>query len=214
MNCGRQPRDRSALLAAMHGLVIRTRHAARLVRQERLAVCLRFASALGCPTHGRPRCRYAPRGSELHEEPKQAHYAWQSLAAASTATANALLQRGIDVHLYEQAAALAEVGAGVAIQPNGVRKLRRLGLGDGLIRRGPDGSTHSFVAPMDPTPRRCGPPSSPAKSSSTACTAPICCQCSSTGYLPILLRLATGASAYWRQINPVAAIVRPTPDDR
>ena len=43
------------------------------------------------------------------------------------ATANALLQRGIKVRLYEQAAALTEVGAGVAIQPNGVRMLRRLG---------------------------------------------------------------------------------------
>ncbi|MGF6227646.1 2-polyprenyl-6-methoxyphenol hydroxylase-like FAD-dependent oxidoreductase [Inquilinus ginsengisoli] len=52
------------------------------------------------------------------------------------ATAHALLRRGMDVRLYEQAAALAEVGAGVAIQPNGVRMLRRLGLGDELNRSG------------------------------------------------------------------------------
>jgi salicylate hydroxylase len=52
------------------------------------------------------------------------------------AAANALLQRGMDVHLYEQAPALTEVGAGVAIQPNGVRMLRKLGLGDELIRLG------------------------------------------------------------------------------
>ena len=52
------------------------------------------------------------------------------------AAANALLQRGIDVRLYEQAPALTEVGAGVAIQPNGVRMLRRLGLGDELLRLG------------------------------------------------------------------------------
>ena len=52
------------------------------------------------------------------------------------AAANALLQRGIEVHVYEQASALTEVGAGVAIQPNGVRVLRRLGLGDGLARWG------------------------------------------------------------------------------
>lgn len=51
-------------------------------------------------------------------------------------TAYALHKRGIDVRLYEQAAALAEVGAGVAIQPNGVRMLRRLGLGYELIRSG------------------------------------------------------------------------------
>src|SRR5256714_849252 len=48
------------------------------------------------------------------------------------AAANALLRRGMEVHLYEQAPALAEVGAGVAIQPNGARMLRRLGLGEEL----------------------------------------------------------------------------------
>ena len=43
------------------------------------------------------------------------------------AAANALLQRGIDVRVYEQAAALTEVGAGIALQPNGIRMLHRLG---------------------------------------------------------------------------------------
>jgi salicylate hydroxylase len=52
------------------------------------------------------------------------------------ATAAALLQRGLDVRLYEQAPALTEVGAGVAIQPNGARALRCLGLGDELLRLG------------------------------------------------------------------------------
>ena len=52
------------------------------------------------------------------------------------AAAAALLQRGMDVRLYEQAPALTEVGAGVAIQPNGVRALRRLGLGDELLHFG------------------------------------------------------------------------------
>ena len=52
------------------------------------------------------------------------------------AAAAALLQRGLDVRLYEQAPALAEVGAGVAIQPNGVRALQRLGLGDELLHFG------------------------------------------------------------------------------
>ncbi len=52
------------------------------------------------------------------------------------ATATALLRREIDVHLYEQAPELTEVGAGVAIQPNGVRMLERLGLGDELRRYG------------------------------------------------------------------------------
>ena len=40
------------------------------------------------------------------------------------------------MRLYEQAPALTEVGAGVAIQPNGVRMLQRLGLGDELLRFG------------------------------------------------------------------------------
>jgi salicylate hydroxylase len=52
------------------------------------------------------------------------------------AAANALLQKGMDVRVYEQAQALTEVGAGVALQPNGVRMLRRLGLGDELARSG------------------------------------------------------------------------------
>jgi salicylate hydroxylase len=52
------------------------------------------------------------------------------------ATANALLQRGIDVHVYEQAPVLKEVGAGVALHPNGVRMLRRLGFGDDVARWG------------------------------------------------------------------------------
>jgi salicylate hydroxylase len=52
------------------------------------------------------------------------------------AAALALRRRGIDVHLYEQAPALAEVGAGVALQPNGIRMLRRLDLGDGVDRFG------------------------------------------------------------------------------
>jgi salicylate hydroxylase len=52
------------------------------------------------------------------------------------AAANALLQRGLDVRVYEQAPALTEVGAGVALQPNGIRMLRRLGFADALARWG------------------------------------------------------------------------------
>src|SRR5262249_49790979 len=40
------------------------------------------------------------------------------------------------VRLYEQAPALTEVGAGVALQPNGIRMLRHLGLGAELMRWG------------------------------------------------------------------------------
>jgi salicylate hydroxylase len=48
------------------------------------------------------------------------------------AAANALIRRGIDVTVFEQAAALGEVGAGVFIFPNGRRHLERMGLGEAL----------------------------------------------------------------------------------
>lgn len=46
----------------------------------------------------------------------------------------ALLRRGFDVDVYEQAAELKEVGAGVQISANGTRALFTLGLGDELKR--------------------------------------------------------------------------------
>ena len=52
------------------------------------------------------------------------------------AAAVALRQHGIDANVYEQAPQLREVGAGVALHPNGVRMLRRLGLGDAVARDG------------------------------------------------------------------------------
>jgi salicylate hydroxylase len=47
-------------------------------------------------------------------------------------TALALLSRGIDVDVFEQAARLGEVGAGIQISPNGTRVLLALGLEEGL----------------------------------------------------------------------------------
>lgn len=44
------------------------------------------------------------------------------------ATAVALQQKGLEAHIYEQAPELKEVGAGVALHPNGVCMLGRLGL--------------------------------------------------------------------------------------
>jgi salicylate hydroxylase len=44
----------------------------------------------------------------------------------------ALLKRGIDVDVYEQAAELKEVGAGVQLSANGTRVLQLLGVGDTL----------------------------------------------------------------------------------
>jgi salicylate hydroxylase len=53
-----------------------------------------------------------------------------------TAAALALTRAGIDVRVYEQAARLAEVGAGVSLAPNGLRMLERLGVGDAVVRLG------------------------------------------------------------------------------
>ena len=49
-------------------------------------------------------------------------------------TALALLQRGIDVEVYEQSTVLKEVGAGVQLGSNGTRVLYALGLQDALSR--------------------------------------------------------------------------------
>jgi 2-polyprenyl-6-methoxyphenol hydroxylase-like FAD-dependent oxidoreductase len=46
--------------------------------------------------------------------------------------AASLLQAGFDVHVYEQAKALGEVGAGINIGPNASRLLHRLGLAERL----------------------------------------------------------------------------------
>jgi salicylate hydroxylase len=48
----------------------------------------------------------------------------------------ALLRRGFDVHVFEQASALSEVGAGVQISPNASRVLHGLGLAEALARTG------------------------------------------------------------------------------
>jgi salicylate hydroxylase len=50
--------------------------------------------------------------------------------------ANALLQRGLEVSVFEQAAALGEVGAGVFIYPNSLRQLERMGFGPVLAKVG------------------------------------------------------------------------------
>ena len=52
------------------------------------------------------------------------------------AAAVSLLQAGCDVHVYERAAAVSEVGAGIQVSPNASRVLHRLGLADDLARMG------------------------------------------------------------------------------
>jgi salicylate hydroxylase len=52
------------------------------------------------------------------------------------AAALSLLQAGFDVHVYERAATVSEVGAGIQVSPNASRVLHRLGLADDLARMG------------------------------------------------------------------------------
>jgi 2-polyprenyl-6-methoxyphenol hydroxylase-like FAD-dependent oxidoreductase len=66
--------------------------------------------------------------------------------------ANALLARGIDAKVYEQAPALGEVGAGVYITPNSVRQLERVGLGPALEKWGARVGPKSHYFRHDGTP--------------------------------------------------------------
>src|SRR3954466_13307529 len=66
--------------------------------------------------------------------------------------ANALIARGFDVAVYEQAPALGEVGAGVFLTPNSVRQLQRVGLGPEVERRGARVGADSRYFRHDGTP--------------------------------------------------------------
>lgn len=63
---------------------------------------------------------------------KQPHILIAGAGIGGLAAALALLQRGYDVDVYEQAQELKEVGAGVQISPNGTRVLYELGVGEAL----------------------------------------------------------------------------------
>jgi salicylate hydroxylase len=67
------------------------------------------------------------------------------------AAANALLRRGLDVTVFEQAEVLGEVGAGVFIYPNGLRQLERMGLGEALAAVGAKVGEGSEYYRMDGT---------------------------------------------------------------
>lgn len=65
--------------------------------------------------------------------------------------ANALVRRGIDVTVFEQAPVLGEVGAGVFIYPNSLRQLERMGLGPALATVGAKVGEGSEYYRMDGT---------------------------------------------------------------
>ena len=52
------------------------------------------------------------------------------------AAALSLHQAGFDVHVYEQASSVSEIGAGIQVSPNATRVLHGLGLGDDLAAMG------------------------------------------------------------------------------
>lgn len=65
------------------------------------------------------------------------------------ATAVALARRNIRATIYEQAASLGEVGAGVFIYPNSLRQLERMGLGEALATVGAKVGNKSRYCRMD-----------------------------------------------------------------
>jgi salicylate hydroxylase len=65
--------------------------------------------------------------------------------------ANALRARGIQATVYEQAAVLSEIGAGVQLTPNSVRLLEGLGLGGEIDRCGARASNRSQYLRHDAT---------------------------------------------------------------
>ena len=65
--------------------------------------------------------------------------------------ANALVRRGAEVTVLEQAAALGEVGAGVFIYPNSLRQLERMGLSEPLAEVGAKVGDGSEYYRMDGT---------------------------------------------------------------
>ena len=65
------------------------------------------------------------------------------------AAANALMQRGLDVTVFEQAAALGEVGAGIFVYPNSLRQLERMGFREALAKVGAKVGPGSHYNRMD-----------------------------------------------------------------
>jgi glycine/D-amino acid oxidase-like deaminating enzyme len=73
--------------------------------------------------------------------------------------ANAMLRRGIDVTVWEQADPLGETGTGLSLFPNGRRQLERMELGEALAEVGAkigDGSGYSLLVESSPPTRVVG----------------------------------------------------------
>jgi salicylate hydroxylase len=66
--------------------------------------------------------------------------------------ANALVAQGVQTVVYEQAAAIGEIGAGVFLTPNSVRHLQRIGLGPAVEKWGARVGQHSRYFRHDGAP--------------------------------------------------------------
>jgi hypothetical protein len=110
------------------------------------------------------------------------------------AAAHALLRRGIAVGLYQEAPGLSEVGAGVALQPNGIRMLRQLGLESELLPWGARWSDPQFRRPDGSYIASMWPPGWAMPLRSMACIAPTCWPCSWIGCRPTSSPPTTDAS--------------------
>ncbi|EKG10497.1 hypothetical protein MPH_12355 [Macrophomina phaseolina MS6] len=76
------------------------------------------------------------KNDEGRKKPLSIAIAGAGIAGLSTAIALSRLlpapDVGVDVHLYDKASALREIGASIALGPNGLRSLEKLGVGDAL----------------------------------------------------------------------------------
>src|SRR4029077_20318006 len=82
----------------------------------------------------RTRAKFQMKDKTRSNRPLRAAVVGGGIGGLSAACS--LRRRGIDVMVFEQAAALGEIGAGLVIFPNALRQLERMGLGEALATVG------------------------------------------------------------------------------
>src|SRR3954452_21749856 len=100
-----------------------------------LAPC-RHSSSLGEDTTQRSVRSLARGAQELAMPAKRLRVVIIGGGIGGLFAANALVVRGFQVSVYEQAPNLGEIGAGVFLTPNSVRQLQRVGLGKAVEKFG------------------------------------------------------------------------------
>src|SRR5215475_10019937 len=87
----------------------------------RVGFALSATAGRGCP-------RATERSDTSDDMARKPRIAIIGGGIGGLAAARALLQRGIEVTVYEQASRISEFGAGVVMTPNAMKALRSLGL--------------------------------------------------------------------------------------